>query len=302
MIKVCEKDVSVDGRLLRIARIDGEKYTSPEDPEKVIAELRACGTRVDLFTFLQRPPETSPKYAYSMEWDNLAVLPISTYDHWWARQIPSIARNRARQAEKKGVIVREVPFDEALLRGIVEIHNETAIRQGRRFPHYGMDLEGARRYAGTFLDRSFFVGALLDDKLIGFVKLTIDNSRTYACAVNILAMLRHRDKAPTNAMIAQAVRSCADRGLSHVVYEHFTYGKKKRDSLSHFKEVNGFRQMDLPRYYVPVTTFGALALNLGLHRRLVDYFPEQIMAKFREYRTWWYDTRFHTAAETSARD
>jgi hypothetical protein len=302
MIKVCEKDVAIQGRLLRIARIEGEKYCFPEDPEKVIAGLRACGSRVDLFTFLQRPPETSPKFAYPMEWDNLAVLPISTYDHWWTRQISSITRNRARQAEKKGMVVREVPFDDALLRGIVEIHNETPIRQGKHFPHYGMDLEGARRYAGTFLDRSVFIGALLGEKLIGFVKLTVDDSRTHACAVNILAMLQHRDKAPTNAMIAQAVRSCADRGLSYLVYEHFTYGKKKGDSLSFFKKSNGFRQMDLPRYYVPMTTLGTVALNLGLHRRLVDYFPEQIVAKLRDYRTWWYDTRVHTAAETSGRD
>ena len=108
--------------------------------------------------------------------------------------------------------------------------------------------------------------------------------------MNILAMLRNCDKAPTNAMIAQAVRSCADRGLSYLVYEHFTYGKKTGDSLSQFKEVNGFRQMDLPRYYVPLTRSGSVALNLRLHHRLVDYFPEQIMAKVREYRSWWYDT------------
>jgi hypothetical protein len=302
MIKVCEKDLKIEGRGLRTARIDGEKYTFPDDPEKMIAGLRTCGSRVDLFTFLQRPPETTAKYSYAMEWDNLAVLPLSTYDHWWNKQIPSIARNRARQAEKRGVIIREVPFDEALLRGIVEIHNETPIRQGRRFPHYGMDIEGAHRYAGTFLDRSFFIGALLEDKLIGFVKLTIDDSRTHACAVNILAMLKHRDKAPTNAMIAQAVRSCADRGLSYLVYEHFTYGKKKSDSLSRFKEVNGFRQMDLPRYYVPLTPLGKMALNMGCHRRLIDYCPENLMAKLREYRTWWYDHRFQTAADSSARD
>ncbi len=53
---------------------------------------------------------------------------------------------------------------------------------------------------------------------------------------------------------------------------------------------------------MPLTPLGAAALNLGLHRRLVEYLPEQIMAKVREYRSWWYDTRFHTAAETSARD
>ena len=35
-----------------------------------------------------------------------------------------------RRAEKRGVVVREVPFDDDLVRGIVEIYDETPIRQG----------------------------------------------------------------------------------------------------------------------------------------------------------------------------
>ena len=115
-----------------MARLDGDKYTFPDDPEAVLEGLRNSGIRVDLFTFLQRLPETSPKYAYHMEWDNLAVLPVSTFDHWWTQQIRSLPRNRARQAEKKGVVLREVPIDEALFKGIVEIYNECPMRQGKR--------------------------------------------------------------------------------------------------------------------------------------------------------------------------
>jgi hypothetical protein len=237
-----------------------------------------------------------------MEWDNLAVLPVSTFEHWWNRQINNKTRNKARLSEKKGVMIREVPFDDALLRGIVEIYNECPVRQGRRFPHYGMDLERARKYAGPFLDRSIFIGALIGERFIGFVKLIMDESRTHACAVNILAMLRHRDKAPTNAMIAQAVRSCADRGVSYLVYENFTYGRKKADSLRQFKEVNGFRQMDLPRYNIPLTRFGAVVLTLGLHRRFAEYCPEFIGATLREIRTWWYANRFGISLPVSPKD
>ena len=81
-------------------------------------------------------------------------------------------------------------------------------------------------------------------------------------------------------MIAQAVRSCADRGVSYLVYEQLHLRQEKRATASsHFKESNGFRRMDLPRYYVPLTPLGQCrASNLGLHRRLVDYCPEQIMA------------------------
>lgn len=285
-------EVRIEGRLVRIAHIDGEKYTAPGNLEALLAELKACGERIDLFTFLQHPPETEVLYPYYHEWDNLAIMPITTFDNWWNHQIKSIGRNRARQAEKKGLVIREIPYDDNLLRGIVEIHNESPVRQGRRFPHYGMTLEGARAYAGTFLDRSFFIGALDGDKIIGFMKLCISESGKHACAINILAMLRHRDKAPTNAMIAQAVRSCAARGISYLVYENFTYGKKSSDSLSQFKEANGFRRMDLPRYYIPLTPVGKFVLRAGLHHRWVDYIPEFLMGRYRKLRAAYYSNRY----------
>jgi hypothetical protein len=295
---VCDKAMKIEGHLVRIARFEGDKYTFPDDPEEVLNGLRKCGTRIDIFTFLHKLPETSPKYQYLMEMDNLAVLPVSTFENWWNNQIRSYPRNRARQAEKRGVAMREVPYGEELIRGICGIYNETPMRQGKKFPHYGMTLERARKYAGTFLDRSIYIGAFLGEEMIGFVKLTMDESRTQADLVHILSMAQHKDKAPTNALIAQAVRSCADRKVSYLVYEHFTYGKKEGDSLSHFKEVNGFQRVDLPRYYVPLTSIGRIALRLGLHRRLADRIPEPIAARFRDLRKAWYSRKFQTLTES----
>ena len=261
--------------------------------------LRKTRARIDLFTFLQPLTETSQKYPYHAELDNLAVLPVSTFDYWWNQQLRSYPRNRARQAEKKGVVLREVPLNEELFKGICEIYNETPIRQGKSFPHYGMTLEQARKYACTFPDHSIWIGAFLGDQMIGFVKLVTDESRSQACMVHILSMIRHKDKAPTNALIAQAVKSCADRAIPHLVYENFSYGNKQGDSLSHFKEVNGFRRVDLPRYYIPLTSLGSLALQLRLHRRVVDRFPEPLVAKLREIRTSWYNRRFRLAKDAS---
>ena len=76
-----------------------------------------------------------------MEWDNFAVLHVTTFDEWWSHQIGFKARNKAKQAEKRGVVLREVLFNDELARGIWEIYNETPIRQGKRFPHYGKDLD-----------------------------------------------------------------------------------------------------------------------------------------------------------------
>ena len=109
-----------------------------------------------------------------------SVAPISTFDHWWTIEIGSKARNKAKQAEKKKVVVREVPFDDVLVKGIWEVYNESPVRQGAPNRHYGKDIETVHREEATFLDSSIFIGAFLDDRLIGFVKLVHDETRTQA--------------------------------------------------------------------------------------------------------------------------
>ncbi len=289
---VCGKDIRVHGQLVRIGRLEAEQYKYLDDPTEVMSCLRGSHPKVDIFTFLQRPSETSPKYSYPMEWDNLAVLPISTFENWWTKQLGFKARNKAKQASKKGVVVREAPFDDTFAAGIWEIYNESPVRQGRRFPHFGKSLDQVRRMSSTFLDSSIFIGAYQEDKLIGFIKLTTDDDGTQAGIMHIVSLLRHRDKAPTNALIAQAVQSCADRGISYMVYANFAYGKKERSSLSDFKERNGFIRVDLPRYYVPLTAIGRIAFHLGLHRRFVDRLPGVLLSKYRDLRYLWYRHRF----------
>lgn len=287
-VVVCGRKINLRGSLLRIAAIDGDYFRFLENPVPIIAGLRACGTRIDLFTFIQRLPETEPKYSYPMEWDNLAVLPVTTFDHWWTEVLGFKGRNKAKQAEKKGVVVREVPLDSQMIEGMWKIYNETPIRQGKRFPHYGMTLERMRKYAGTFPDCSVFIGAFFENELIGFAKLTIDESATQAGLMHIISMVQHRDKAPTNALIAHSVRACAERGIPYLVYSSFAYGNKERDSLSDFKERNGFERVDIPRYYVPLTRLGDMAFRVGLHRKLIDQLPEPLIARLRDYRAGWY--------------
>lgn len=286
------RELMVEGRLCRIARPDGDAYKFLDDPEPILAGLSKSKRRIDLFTFMQKMPETSPKYSYPMEWENIAVLRISSFDHWWTKQIGFKARNKAKQAEKKGIVVREVPFDDALVRGIWEIYNECPVRQGRLFPHYGKSLEDVYKMSATFLNTSVFIGAFDADKLIGFIKLTADDSWTQAGILHILSMLQHRDKAPTNALVAQAVRSCADRHISNLVYSNFGYGKKVQSTLSDFKERNGFQAVNIPRYYVPLTRWGSLVFAAGLHRRLSERIPEPLAAKLRALRSVWYQRKF----------
>ena len=292
-MKVCGKDLRVGGRLVRVARLAAEGFEFLDDPEAALGHLR--GSMIDIFTFMERLPYTSPRYDYSVEWDNVAALPISTFEHLLTKQINGKTRNMVRRAEKKGVVVREVPFDDSLAKGIWEIYNECPVRQGRRFEHYGKDIETVRQMSATFLEASVFIGAFLGQELIGFVKLTIDDAHSQAAVMHIISMIKHRDKSPTNALIAQSVRSCEQRGIPYIIYSRFAYGKKQRDSLSEFKESNGFTRIDLPRYYVPLTLIGHFAIRVGLHHSFLEHVPEPVIAKLRQVRNNWYARRFRAA-------
>lgn len=300
MMNVGGKNLEIRGRLVRIARVASEGFEFLGDPEPVLEGLRVSETRVDLLSFMQRLPETVPNYSYPMEWDNLAALPVSTFETWWNKQVDGKTRNLIRKSEKKGLVVRDVPFDDVLVNGIWQIYNECPVRQGRPFPHYGKDVETVRKISATFMDTSIFIGAFLGEKLIGFAKLTTDEARSQAAVMHILAMVEQRDKSPMNALIAQAVRACSERGIPYLVYSKFAYGKKQQDSLSNFKESNGFQRINLPRYYIPLTPIGHIALRLGLHHSFVDRVPEAALTKFRELRNAWYNRKLQSVAEASS--
>ena len=290
-MEVCHKKLRVSGKLIRVGFIDGEGYQFLDDPAAALAELRRSGPRIDIFTFIQKLSDTAPQYGYPMEWDNMAALPISTFDEWMTKQIDFKVRNKVRKAAKSGVTVKEVAYDDAYVRGIHAIYNESPVRQGKPFWHYGKDIEAVRKMNATYMDRSIFIGAYFENALIGFVKLVFNEDRTQAGLMQIVSMIGYQDKAPTNALIAHAVRSCADRGIPYLWYANMTYGKKQIDGLADFKRHNGFQKIDVPRYFVPLTLLGRAGLRFGLHRGLNDWIPEPIAATYRRIRKQWYAAR-----------
>jgi hypothetical protein len=95
------RELRIQGRLCRIARLDGDDFKFLDDPESVPSELPTAGLRVGLFSFLQGLPETSAKYSYPVKWDNLAVLRVSTYEHRWTEKFGLKMRKQANRAEKR---------------------------------------------------------------------------------------------------------------------------------------------------------------------------------------------------------
>jgi hypothetical protein len=279
-------NLHIAGRFLRIGHLESDGLDFPGEVESIIDRLRSESS-MDVFTFTQTLPHTRPQFRYRMEWDNFAALPITTFDNWWGKQIDFKVRNKARKGEKKGLSVREVPFDEEFARGISAIYNESPTRQGKAFWHYGKSLDRVIVENSTFPDCSILIGAFVDQRLVGFMKMVIDRNRQQAAVIQILSTIEHRDMAPTNALIARAVRSCADRKIPYLVYSNFAYGNKQ-DSLTNFKRYNGFQRIDIPRYYVPLTITGRAALRLGLQHKLAERVPEPILAQVRKARAIWY--------------
>ncbi|HXJ80472.1 MAG TPA: hypothetical protein VMS64_17560 [Candidatus Methylomirabilis sp.] len=262
------------GSWVRLAQVKDEELIEGDvidDPRSLVELLKRSELRADVFTFAERPPRITPRYEYHVEWDNWAVAPITTFEEWWKHRLPRESRKNVRRAGRCGVVVRSVPFGDELVSGIARLYNETAVRQGRRFWHYGKDLDAVKRVNATYLERSEFIGAFLGSELIGFVKLVyVDHIATL---MQVLAMNAQRDKRPMNALLAHAVKACERRKLSFLVYGRYRYGSGKVTSLTEFKRRNGFEEIRFPRYYVPLNRRGKLAIRLGLHRPVRTLLP-----------------------------
>lgn len=284
-------DITVIGKMIKVAGLSGEYNREISDPAVFARELAARGVKADIITFIQRIPDTTPKYNYAMEWDNMAALPITTFDHWWVKQINDKTRNLVRKAEKKGVLVRNVPFNDELVAGIASIYNETRIRQGRLFWHYGKNTETIKKQNQLYLEKSDFIGAYYQNELVGFIRLVYEEK--FASIMYILSKIEHRDKAANNALLAHAVRICAQKGIPFLVYARFSYGKKGEDKLTDFKRHHGFEKMDVPRYFLPLTFKGRIALRLRIHWGIKSIIPKFLYAKLVELRNKWNAKKNH---------
>jgi hypothetical protein len=279
---------------ITIIAIEDQWYEDLTDPEEVIDRLRGNpGLKPDIFTFWQRLPNIEPKYPFRIELESIAALPIESYEYWLNKQIKSVARNKLRKSQKAKVELREVAFDDDFVRGVVNIFNETPTRQGRRFWHYGKDFETVKRQFSRFLFREDLIGAYYQNELIGFVML--GNASNYGVLGQIISMVNHRDKGTNNALIGKSVEMCARKKLPYLVYAFWS-----DSTLTDFKRSCGFEEVKLPRYFVPITQKGKLALKLGIHRGWKAAIPDQIKNPLKQVRRSWYAWQAKFASSSSS--
>ncbi len=282
------------GRWIKVARVWDEELMedcTAAEPASVISQLEGGQLGSDIFTFAQKLTDTTPRYPYHTEWDNFAVVPVTTFDNWWNKQIEPSVRRAVRKSTKTGITTREVELDDMFIKGVVNINDETPVRQGRPFWHFKKDFESVKRENSTYRDRNIFVGAYCDDELIGFLRMI--RTDNIASVIQLLSMTRHFEKRPANALIAKAVELCAQREISHFVYCNYVYNDPK-STLTEFKRRNGFEQVLVPRYYVPLTRKGRAAMRLRLHQGYTRHIPHALLSQLLKLRASWYTRKLKT--------
>ena len=142
---------------------------------------------------------------------------------------------------------------------------------------------------GTYAWRSTFIAAYYQNEMIGYLKIVWD--KDIGAIMQILSKMELWNRRPNNALLSEAVRQCCLRGARYLLYEKFDYGKKIGDSLTKYKESNGFVKMDIPRYYIPLTKKGSLVLRLGFHEGIKEKLPEWIMVPLRDLRARLYERK-----------
>ena len=271
------------GRLVRVCGLYSAWYETMDDPKKWADSLKKVKPKLHIFTFFQRVPHVEPKYNYYMEPYCVSVIKIKSFDEW-LNSLGKKTRHAIRAAQKKGVEVRIADFDDQFVKGITDIFNETPVRAGKNFPHYNDSLEKVRAENGTFLDRSVFLGAYYQNELIGFTKIVFEEE--FADILQHLAKMSHKDKRPTNALMAKTIELCAARGTGYLAY-----GDWDDTNLGEYKRHNGFTRMDLPRYYIPLNWAGAVALRLSLHKHIFKLLPARVLPFLRNIRSRWYERK-----------
>jgi len=246
-----------------------------DDPAAAIASLQQWALRPDIFEFVQRATERTPKFGYKFEWDNLAIVPISDYQTWLTTQAKRDVKENLRRANREGVTVRSCAYDDTLIHGLKALYDETPLRQGRPFWHFGKSFDDIKRDSGHYADRSEFIAAYLGDELIGFLKMVYVGD--IAKTMYVISKEKHFHRRPANAMIAKAVEVCAAKGIKYFNYGVYDYPGKKSSSLTNFKRHHGFSKFEFPRYYVALTLKGRLYLALGIHRGFKRWIPDRAL-------------------------
>jgi hypothetical protein len=292
--------IVVRGKLIKIASPHDADWTATDigDPADCIGALKEERAEVhaDIFFFSQKEPDNDPHYDYPMEMRSLAVAETVSVEAWW-QKVSHGTRCNIKQAKKRGVEVKLEEFNDSLVRGIMSIQNENPVRQGRRFYHYGKTFDDVKHDHGSYIGSCDFICAYQGRELLGFLKLVYRGN--VASIMQINSKQVHQLLRPTNALLKKAVEVCASKGIQHLTYGEFNYWNKRESTLRDFKVHNGFEEMLVPAYYVPLTPWGSLCVKMRLYRGVFGLLPTGAINAGLDLRRKWYQFKTNAGKMSS---
>ena len=146
------------------------------------------------------------------------------------------------------------------------------------------------------IEKSGLIGAYDNGTLVGFAKLVFAEGR-FANPGLIVSKLEARKKYVSNALIAKSIELCANAGVPYL-----TYTAWRRGTQADFLIRNGFEKTLVPRYWIPLTAKGAVAIKLGLHRDIRTYMPESLLNVLLSLRKIFYNTWQKNKGDETAPD
>ena len=239
--------------MLSVRRSSSESVASMPSSESLGGSERHVGQHlfealVALGKILKMPSSTNPKYSYPMEEDSIAAIRLSSFKNWWEK-LPQETRKNVRRSQKRGVVVDVREFDADLIKGISEVNNDSPMRQRKRNIYYGRSLDQVKKDYCSFVDRSDFICAYVENEMIGFLKLVYRGE--VASILNFTPKASHSDKRPANALIAKAVETLRSEGnIVLDVWEYITMATKATTLCA-----NSRVEMDSKRSWCPDSMF-----------------------------------------------
>lgn len=224
---------------------------------------------VDLFTFIERSFLDNNKLKRQKQLfsdpEPIGLLKISSYDEWF-RSITHNARWQTKKGIRVGLKTKVVDIDDTFTKSAFKIYNETPIRQGRKYSGYGLSLMDVKLKFSN-MKGSEVIGAYFEDEQVGLIWISYGDR---VAAVNsFLSLLSHREKYPNDVLLAATVRRCVEKGYHYLAYWNMGFNP----GLDFFKKSHGFKVFNVPRFYIPLSYRGELAIKLKLHRPFEHSMP-----------------------------
>ncbi|KKN83058.1 hypothetical protein LCGC14_0303240 [marine sediment metagenome] len=242
--------------LYSVARPDDLDWWLGADAES-IQLLRAIESGANMYSYWSE----FSNHQYQLT-DQFAGIPVSSYADWW-NSISRKTRNMVRKAQKLGLTVQRMAFNDELLAATYAIYNESPTRQNRAFPPYGRNTKRIAMDREKTLPQYYhgeeYLVARHNGKIIAYIHLVY--TRDSVMFNEILGLMKHRNTSAINFLINEAVKLASDMKLKYIIY-----GKLANNNLGKFKLNNGFEKIKMYRYFAPVNIRGKLICSLRIYK------------------------------------